>query len=203
MHTKICQCLRSDETRNEPVSTTTTTTTENYHQRSFHPTENRDPTIPDDARLEDVGGPGRAEAAEVGVGQVVGHARHAHPRLPPHLARQAREREHWEGDYEGHRRGGGGGLPGEGTRTRRRVVRGGGGRRRGSPRCVGSRRRRAGSRARWRTTRQSRMGPRRRRSPWPAPRRRRRRREEEKISLFLSQGRRCLLEKSLELFCVE
>lgn len=39
---------------------------------------------PDDAHLEHVGDEGAAEAAEVRVGHVVGHGRHAHPRLPPY-----------------------------------------------------------------------------------------------------------------------
>ena len=32
-----------------------------------------------------MGDEGTAETAEVGVGHVVGHGEHAHPRLPPHL----------------------------------------------------------------------------------------------------------------------
>lgn len=39
---------------------------------------------PDDAHLEHVGDEGAGEAAEVGVGHVVGHGRHEHPRLPPY-----------------------------------------------------------------------------------------------------------------------
>lgn len=31
-----------------------------------------------------MGDEGAAEAAEVGVGHVIGHGEHAHPRLPPH-----------------------------------------------------------------------------------------------------------------------
>lgn len=42
------------------------------------------PVDPDDAHLEHVGDEGAAEAAEVRVGHVVGHGRHAHPRLPPY-----------------------------------------------------------------------------------------------------------------------
>lgn len=38
----------------------------------------------DYAHLERVGDEGTAETAEVGVGHVVGHGEHAHPRLPPH-----------------------------------------------------------------------------------------------------------------------
>jgi len=37
----------------------------------------------DDAHLECVRDEGAAETAEVGVGHVVGHGEHAHPRLPP------------------------------------------------------------------------------------------------------------------------
>jgi len=52
---------------------------------------------PDNAHLECMGDKGAAEAAEVGVGHVVGHREHAYTRLPPH-----REM----------RRGGGGGRVG-------------------------------------------------------------------------------------------
>lgn len=68
-----------------------------------------------------MGDEGAAEAAEVGVGHVIGHGEHAHPRLPPHLQTHAREPDvrsptllYQYGTLEGvayreTRRGGGGG----------------------------------------------------------------------------------------------
>ena len=47
---------------------------------------------PDNAHLECMGDEGAAEAAEVGVGHVIGQREHAYPRLPPHLQTRARAR---------------------------------------------------------------------------------------------------------------
>lgn len=125
---------------------------------------------PDDAHLECVRDEGAAETAEVGVGHVVGHGEHAHPRLPPQLQTHTGEPIksldpiHTEIPISR-------GLPGHETRRRPRAGRGGGRRRRGSPRCEGFRKRSGLTPARVRrrrTRREVAEGQRTcHRSPWP------------------------------------